>query len=134
VVADYFVKPNGLAFSPDERSLFVSDTGFTHSPDPPVHIRAFDVDGPSLRNSREFAVSTWGLFDGFRVDIEGNIWTSAGEGINCYTAEGDLIGRINMPELVSNCTFGGPKRHRLFITATSSLYAVFLNARGIQTP
>jgi gluconolactonase len=134
VVADDFGKPNGLAFSPDERTLYVSDTGVTHNPDHPVHIRAFDVDGAKLRNSREFAVSEHGLFDGFRIDIEGNLWTSAGEGINCYTAEGELLGRIKIPELVSNCTFGGPKRNRLFITATSSLYAVFLNARGIQTP
>jgi gluconolactonase len=81
-----------------------------------------------------FAISEHGLFDGFRVDVEGNIWTSAGEGINCYTPQGELIGRIKIPELVSNCTFGGPKRNRLFITATSSLYAVFLNARGVQAP
>ena len=134
IVGDDFGKPNGLAFSPDESILYVSDTGVTHNPDQATHIRAFDVVGASLQNSREFAVSEYGLFDGFRVDIEGNIWTSAGEGINCYTSEGELIGRIKLPELVANCTFGGPKRNRLFITASTSLYAVFLNAQGVLTP
>lgn len=134
IAADDFAKPNGLAFAPDERTLYVSDTGATHDPDGPRHIRAFDVEDGKLRNSRVFAVCEQGLFDGFRVDVEGNIWTSAGEGINCYTAQGELIGRIKIPEAVSNCTFGGPKRNRLFITATSSLYAVVLNARGVQAP
>jgi gluconolactonase len=134
IAADDFAKPNGLAFAPDERTLYVSDTGATHDPDGPRHIRAFDVEDGKLRNSRVLAVCEQGLFDGFRVDAEGNIWTSAGEGINCYTAQGELIGRIKIPEAVSNCTFGGPKRNRLFITATSSLYAVVLNARGVQAP
>lgn len=134
VVADDFVKPNGLAFSPDERILYVSDTGATHVDDGPQHIRAFDVEGGKLRNGRVFAVSEHGSFDGFRLDTEGNIWTSAGEGINCYTAQRELLGRIKLPEQVSNCTFGGPKRNRLFITATTSLYAVYVNARGVQTP
>ncbi|MGH6917916.1 MAG: SMP-30/gluconolactonase/LRE family protein, partial [Geminicoccaceae bacterium] len=78
--------------------------------------------------------SEHGLFDGFRLDSEGNVWTSAGEGVDCYTANGELLGRITIPETVSNCTFGGPKRNHLFMTATSSLYAVYLNARGVQTP
>jgi gluconolactonase len=125
VVADDFSKPNGIAFSPDEQILYVSDTGRTHAPDGPQHIRAFDVEGARLRNGRVFAEATSGLFDGFRLDREGNLWTSAGE---------ELLGRIRIPETVSNCTFGGPKRNRLFMTATSSLYAVFLNARGVQTP
>jgi gluconolactonase len=134
VVADDFVKPNGLAFSPDERILYVSDTGATHVDDGPQHIRAFDVAGGKLRNGRIFAVSEHGLFDGLRLDTEGNIWTSAGEGVNCYTPDGELIGRIRIPETVSNCAFGGPKRNRLFMTATTSLYAVYVNARGAQTP
>jgi gluconolactonase len=134
VVADDFVKPNGLAFSPDERILYVSDTGATHQPDGPQHIRAFDAEGARLRNGRVFATSGHGLFDGFRLDSEGNLWTSAGEGVNCYSAQGELLGRIRIAETVSNCTFGGRKRNRLFMTATSSLYAVYLNARGVQTP
>ncbi len=134
VVADDFVKPNGLAFSPDEKILYVSDTGATHQPDLPRQIRAFDVEGAQQRRGRVFATSEHGSFDGFRLDGEGNVWTSAGAGVNCYTAQGDLLGRISMPETVSNCTFGGPKRNRLFMTATTSLYAVFLNARGVQTP
>jgi gluconolactonase len=134
VVADDFAKPNGLAFSPDERVLYVSDTGATHADDGPQHIRAFDVEGGKLRNGRIFAVSEHGLFDGLRLDTEGNIWTSAGEGVNCYTPDGELIGRIRIPETVSNCAFGGPKRNRRFMTATTSLYAVYVNARGAQTP
>ena len=81
-----------------------------------------------------FAVCEHGLFDGFRLDTEGNLWTSAGEGVNCYDPAGDLLGRIPIPEPVANVTFGGPKRNRLFITATTSLYAVYLNANGAQRP
>jgi gluconolactonase len=135
VVADDFARPNGIAFSPDEEILYIADTGMTHDPDGPRHIRAFDVaDGRHLRNGRVFAVCEHGLFDGFRLDTEGNLWTSAGEGVNCYDPAGDLLGRIPIPEGVSNVTFGGPKRNRLFITATTSLYAVYLNANGAQRP
>ena len=135
VVADDFARPNGIAFSPDEQTLYVADTGMTHDPDGPRHIRAFDVaDGRHLRNGRVFAVCEHGLFDGFRLDTEGNLWTSAGEGVNCYDPAGDLLGRIPIREGVSNVTFGGPKRNRLFITATTSLYAVYLNANGAQRP
>ncbi len=135
VVADDFVRPNGIAFSPDEQTLYVADTGMTHDEAGPRHIRAFDVEGGRhLRNGRVFAVCEHGLFDGFRLDVEGNLWTSAGEGVNCYDPAGDLLGRIPIPEPVSNVTFGGPKRNRLFITATTSLYAVYLNANGAQRP
>ncbi len=135
VVADDFARPNGIAFSPDEQILYVSDTGMTHDPDGPRHIRSFDVEGGRhLRNGRVFAVCEHGLFDGFRIDTEGNLWSSAGAGVNCYDPAGDLLGRIPLPEGVSNVTFGGPKRNRLFITATTSLYAVYLNANGAQRP
>ena len=135
VVADDFARPNGIAFAPDETTLYVSDTGMTHDEAGPRHIRAFGVaDGRHLRNGRVFAVCEHGLFDGFRLDTEGNLWSSAGAGVNCYSPSGDLLGRIPLPEGVSNVTFGGPKRNRLFITATTSLYAVYLNANGAQRP
>jgi gluconolactonase len=135
VVADDFARPNGIAFSPDEQTLYVSDTGMTHDEEGPRHIRAFDIEGGRhLRNGRVFAVCQHGLFDGFRLDTEGNLWSSAGAGVNCYAPSGDLLGRIPIPEGVSNVTFGGPKRNRLFITATTSLYAVYLNANGVQRP
>lgn len=132
VVADDFVKPNGIAFSPDERYVYVSDTGASHVSDGPKHIRRLTVssDGRSLGESIEFAVCTAGLFDGFRTDTAGRIWTSTGEGVHCYSAEGKLIGRIRIPEAVANVTFGGAKRNRLFICGTTSLYAVYVTANG----
>ncbi|MEM7614134.1 MAG: SMP-30/gluconolactonase/LRE family protein, partial [Pseudomonadota bacterium] len=102
-VATDFEKPNGLAFSPDESLLYIADTGATHVEGGPQHIRVFTVgaDG-ALSGGAVFAVSTNGLFDGFRVDLEGNIWTSAGDGVHCYTPEGDLIGKILTGEVVAN--------------------------------
>ena len=131
-----FVKPNGLAFSPDEKLLYIVDTGATHVANGPRHIRAFDVapDGRSLVNGRLFATCTSGLFDGFRCDTNGNIWTSAGDGVHCYTPAGKLIGKIKVPEVVANVCFGGPKRNRLYICGTTSLYAVYLNAQGATWP
>jgi gluconolactonase len=135
IAADDFHKPNGLAFSADEGVLYVADTGHSHDPDGPHHIRAFDVDQAGhLSNGRVFAVCETGLFDGFRIDEDGNLWTSAGDGVDCYGPEGTLLGRIKIPEKVSNLTFGGPKKNRLFITATTSLYALYVNRRGIQWP
>lgn len=135
IVADSFVKPNGLAFSADESILYISDTGISHDPSGPHHIRAFDVetDG-SLSNDRVFAVINPGAPDGFRVDTDGNIWTSAGDGVHCYSASGELLGKILIPETVANVTFGGPRRNRLFIAATTSLYALALACNGIQRP
>ena len=75
-----------------------------------------------------------GLFDGFRCDEDGNIWSSAGDGVHCFSPKGELLGKIRVPEVVSNVTFGGPKKNRLFITATTSLYAIYLNRRGVQWP
>ena len=135
VVADDFVKPNGLAFSPDERILYVSDTGLSHAPDGPHHIRAFDVvDGASLRNPRVFAVISPGVPDGFRVDTAGNVWTSAQDGVHCHAPDGTKLGRIKLPQMVSNLVFGGPKRNRLFITSTHAVYSVFVAANGAQRP
>ncbi|HIC79529.1 MAG TPA: SMP-30/gluconolactonase/LRE family protein [Kiloniellaceae bacterium] len=135
VVADDFDKPNGLAFSPDEKTLYIADTGASHDPDGPRHIRAFQVgDDNSLSGGEVFAVCDAGLFDGFRLDEDGNIWSSAGDGVHCFSPAGELLGKIRIPEKVSNVTFGGAKKNRLFVTATTSLYAVYLNRRGVQWP
>jgi gluconolactonase len=129
VVASDFDKPNGIAFSPDESQLYVADSG------QPRHMRVFDViDGKHLSGSRVFADCDAGIFDGFRFDTEGNLWTSTKAGVSCYAPGGELIGKIRVPEAVANLTFGGPKKNRLFITATTSLYSLFVNARGVQTP
>lgn len=135
IAADDFVKPNGLAFSPDERTLYVSDTGGSHDPAGPHHIRAFNVDrNGTLSAGRVFAVISPGLPDGFRVDTDGSVWTSAGDGVQCYDTDGRLVGKILIPEPVSNLTFGGPRRNRLFITATTSLYSVYVGTTGACRP
>ena len=131
IVANDFVKPNGLAFSPDEKLLYVADTGASHDPDGPRHIRRFTVGkNGKLTGGKEFAVCTAGLFDGFRVDTKGRVWTSAGDGVHCYDPDGTLIGKVKIPEIVANCVFGGAKRNRLFICGTTSLYSVMLTANG----
>ena len=117
VIASDFEKPNGLAFSPDESILYVADTGVSHLADGPKHIRALQlsVDGKSVQASTMFAECTQGLFDGFRIDTHGRIWTSAGDGVHCFSPQGTLIGKVRIPEAVANLTFGGAKRNRLFI-------------------
>jgi gluconolactonase len=126
-----FEKPNGLAFSPDEKLLYIADTGETHLEGGPKHIRRFQVteDG-GLSGGEIFADCDAGLFDGFRVDTAGRIWTSAGDGVHCFDPDGTLIGKIHIPEVVANVTFGGPKRNRLFICGTTSLYSAYVHARG----
>lgn len=132
-VASDFEKPNGLAFSPDERLLYIADTGASHLENGPRHIRRFSVsDEGRLSGGEVFATCTSGLFDGFRIDRTGRIWASAGDGVHCHDRDGTLIGKIRVPEIVSNLTFGGARRNRLFITATSSLYAVYLTANGCK--
>ncbi len=135
-VTEDFVKPNGLAFSPDEKLMYIADTGSTHIEDGPKHIRVFDVDpsGTKLNNGRVFATCDVGLFDGFRCDTNGQVWTSAGDGVHCYHPDGTLLGKIRIPEVVANVCFGGPKRNRLYICGTTSLYAVYLNAHGARWP
>jgi gluconolactonase len=130
VVTD-FGQPNGLAFSPDERMLYVADSASSHDVNAPRHIRVFDiVDGKRLANSREFCTVENGLPDGFRIDVAGNLWTSAGDGVHCFAPDGALLGKILVPQTVANLTFGGPRRNRLFITATRSLYSVYLATSG----
>ena len=130
-----FDKPNGLAFSPDEKYLYIADTGASHKPGGNKHIRRFEVKdgGQALGKSMIFADCTAGLFDGFRVDRDGRIWTSAGDGVHCYLPDGTLIGKILIPELVANVTFGGAKLNRLFICGTTSLYSAYLAVNGIST-
>jgi gluconolactonase len=134
IAADDFVRPNGLGFSPDERRLYVADTGATHAPDGPRHIRVFDAaeDG-GLSGGAVFATCTAGLFDGFRLDEAGRLWTSAGDGVHCFDPDGTLIGKILVPETVANVVFGGAKRNRLFICGTTSLYAIFVQTNGAPT-
>ncbi len=134
VATDDLLRPNGLAFSPDESRLYIVDSGRTEGPENPVHIRVFDVaaDG-RLSGGAELAACGAGLFDGLRLDEAGRLWVSSGESVECYEADGDLIGRIHIPEVVSNCVFGGPARNRLFITATTSVYAVYLTTNGAAT-
>jgi len=135
VVATDFAKPNGLAFSLDEKQLYISDTGLSHDPDGPHHIRVFDVsaDGRGLTNGRVFATCDAGVFDGFRLDCLGNIWASAGDGVHCFAPDGTLLGKIRIPEAVANVEFGGLNRNRLFITATQSLYSVYVRVNGART-
>ncbi len=132
VAADDMQRPNGLAFSPDEKTLYVSDTAWAHDPLAPRHIRAYRVDARGrLAKPRTFVTIDAGVADGFRVDIDGNVWTSAGDGVHCYAPDGRLLGKIPIPETVSNLTFGGPRRNRLYITATTSLYAVYVATNGL---
>ncbi|MDA9865464.1 SMP-30/gluconolactonase/LRE family protein [bacterium] len=133
IVADDYVKPNGLAFSPDESQLYIADTGITHTPGGPAHIRRHKV-GPEgdLSGGEVLADCTQGLFDGFRVDRAGRLWSSAADGVHCLRPDGKLIGKILIPELVGNVCFGGPKLNRLFICGTTSLYSVYLNVNGVS--
>ncbi|WP_258571000.1 SMP-30/gluconolactonase/LRE family protein [Flavimaribacter sediminis] len=125
-------QPNGLAFSPDESLLYVADTGGTHFPDCAPVIRAYPVspDGRSVGAGTDFATCSEGFFDGFRVDTGGNIWSSAGDGVHCFAPDGALLGKILIDQVVSNLCFGGPKRNRLFICATTTLRAIYVNATG----
>ncbi len=123
--------PNGLAFSPDESRLYVADTGRMFSDDK-KHMRVFDVaDDGSLSGGDVFHVVSPGASDGFRLDTDGNVWTSAGDGVHCISPDGDLLGKVLVPELVSNVCFGGRAKQQLFITATTSVYVISLNRQGV---
>ena len=134
IVCSDIDKPNGLAFSPDEKFLYIADSGVSHKVGGNKHIRRFDVssDGQTLGKSKIFADCNSGLFDGFRTDSDGRIWTSAGDGVHCYLPDGTLIGKILIPELVANVTFGGAKLNRLYICGTTSLYSAYLAINGIS--
>jgi gluconolactonase len=128
LVADDFVRPNGLAFSLDERRLYIADSRTDH-------IRAFEVDEDgALSGGGVFANCTAGGFDGFRLDAEGRIWAGAGDGVHCYDPDGTLIGKVLVPETVANVVFGGRRRTLLFICATTSVYSVMLPVKGAPLP
>lgn len=128
IVADDFLRPNGLAFSLDERQLYIVDTRRKH-------LRRFEVleDG-TPRGGEEFAVCGAGSFDGVRLDETGRIWVAAHDGLHCFDPDGTLIGKLRLPEIVSNLTFGGIKRNHLYITATSSVYTLRVNVCGARYP
>jgi len=128
VVADGFAQPNGLAFSLDERRMYIVDSGKGRG-----IMRVFDVHDDELRGGDVFVECADGMYDGLRIDVDDRIWTSAGEAVHCHERDGTLIGRIVLPERVANLCFGGPKRNRLYITATSSLYSVLLAVSGAKT-
>ncbi|MCD6034026.1 MAG: gluconolactonase [Thermomicrobiales bacterium] len=133
IATDALVRPNGLAFSPDEQFLYVSDTGASHVKGHPAQIRVFEVvDGKSLHGGGEFATCTNGFFDGFRLDTSGRLWTSAGDGVHVYDPDGTLLGKVLVPEVVANVEFGGLKRNRLFICGTTSLYSVMVPVNGVK--
>ena len=136
VVAGDFQGPNGLAFSPDERLLYVAESGLQFAPDPVQHLRVFDVvdDGARLANGRVFYKVSRGFTDGFRLDEEGNVWSSAADGVHVIDPAGNLLGVVRVPSLVSNLTFGGRNRSRLFLCASHTLYAIFVNKRGAERP
>ena len=133
--ADDFVGPNGLCFSPDETRLYVSETGPQFDPDAPRHIRVFDVDGQNrLRKGRILHTVSPGNADGMRCDQDGNVWSSAGDGVHCIAPDGALLGKIKLPCTVSNLTFGGRNRSQLFICASHSLFTITTNQRGTAFP
>jgi gluconolactonase len=128
-VADDFVRPNGIAFSPDESKLYIIDSHPSQR-----NMRVYDVAANgTIKNGRVFATCTAGRFDGFCLDDAGRIWTSTDEGVHCYDPDGTLIGKIFVPEILSNVVFGGPKRNMLYITATNSLYGVMVHVNGHRT-
>ncbi|AVH65756.1 gluconolactonase [Nostoc sp. 'Peltigera membranacea cyanobiont' 213] len=132
VVTD-MMRPNGLAFSPDESLLYVSDTAAFNIPGGPHDICVYEfVGNRHLTNGRVFAVIEPGQPDGFRVDKYGNVFTSSEDSVQIYAPDGTQLGKILVPETPTNLTFGGNEGDRLFITAGHSLYAIDLNTRGVQ--
>jgi len=138
VVEEFLEKPNGLAFSPDYSLLYIADTGASHVRGHPRAIHVFDVvDGKELANPRMFCDLATASPDGFRVDIDGNLWCAAGwggadfDGVFIYAPDGDKIGAIHLPEAVSNVCFGGVKRNRLFMTASQSVYSLYVETQGM---
>ena len=126
--------PNGLAFSPDESLLYVVDTGAADDVAPVREIRLFDVSdgGKALSAGRFFHQVTPGNADGIRVDEDGNLWSSAGDGVHCIAPSGNLLGKIFTPKVVGNLCFGGEYGNRLFLCCWDAVYSIHLNTRGVQ--
>jgi gluconolactonase len=131
-VSEDFDKPNGLAFSPDESVLYVGDTGRTHGEFRPHQLMAFDVvkSGAALANPRVFTVIEPWVPDGFRVDVDGNLYVTAGDGIQVFNPRGEMLGKILTPQTAANCSFGMSDNQTLFIGATTSIWSIKLNTTG----
>ncbi len=126
-----FTQPNGLAFSSDESVLYVAESGSSHDAEVPSIIRAFKLDETGgILSDKVFATIDRGLPDGMRVDAAGHLWSSASDGIHCFHPDGTRLGKILVPEVVSNLCFGGVRGNRLLITATTSVYEIAVNARS----
>ncbi|MGO4567656.1 SMP-30/gluconolactonase/LRE family protein [Rhizobium sp. 2YAF20] len=134
-VASDFDGPNGLAFSPDEQRLYVAETGDQTLDHPKQYVRVFDVSPEgTLSGGDLFHKIEPGYADGLCVDEDGNVWSSAADGVHCISPEGELLGKVLVPHRVSNLTFGGRLKNRLFIGGSHTLYAIFLNRRGVAWP
>ncbi len=138
VVDESLLKPNGLAFSPDYAKLYVADTGASHKRGHPKQIHVFDVlNANSLSSGRTFCDFGKASPDGFRIDTDGNLWAAAGwggadlDGVHVFAPDGEKIGAIHLPEGAANLCFGGVKRNRLFITASQSIYSLYVGAQGV---
>jgi gluconolactonase len=135
LASDFLEEPNGLAFSPDEKYLYVSDTSAAFKPDGNHHIVKFNVNSDNSLNSPSvFATISPGLSDGFRIDTKGWLYSSSEDSIQIFHPDGTLLGKILIPEKIGNLTFGGEQKNELFITASTSLYRIILNTRGVQAP
>lgn len=138
VVDEALERPNGLAFSPDYQRLYIADTGASHKRGHPRQIHVYDVvDGMRLANGRVFCDFGKSSPDGFRVDVDGNLWCGTGwgdpddDGVQVFAPDGDKIGVIHLPEGAANLCFGGIKRNRLFITASQSIYSLYVETQGV---
>ncbi|MBV8770401.1 MAG: SMP-30/gluconolactonase/LRE family protein, partial [Hyphomicrobiales bacterium] len=135
MLADDIAGPNGLAFSPDERILYVAESGHQFEPRARRCIRRFNVsESGKLSGGEEFYKVSPGFADGFRIDEQGNLWSSAADGVQCISPQGDLLGKILTPFVVSNLAFGGRNRSRLFLCASHCLLAIYTNVRGCVRP
>ncbi len=137
IVDEELEKPNGLAFSPDYSTLYIADTGASHVPGYPRQILQYDVIDNQLQNKQVFADFGPASPDGFRVDMDGNVWAGVSwggpdyDGVQVFAPDGALIGAIHLPEGVANLCFGGVKRNRLFITASQSIYSLYVETQGV---